>query len=518
MSRSRTSSLPPVTTIVVGPCPDESAFLHVAAGTCAPEARDDLIEHVADCEDCASLLVELVSAEGVADCESRGESLDREGRYRICGILGTGGMGIVYRAHDSRLERNVALKVLRHESGSEETLLREARVMARLAHPNVVRVFDCGVFGGRVFVAMELVHGGTLRSWLASTPRSVSEVLGAFDQAAKGLAAAHRAGIVHRDLKPENLLVEDGRVLVTDFGLARTNVPPPNGSESERLALSRRASSIAGTPSYMAPEQFRGESLDARADVFSFCVTMWEALFGRKPFLNEGVSRHLAKIVEGPAIAAEADVPEHVVRALRKGLAYDRNERHATIDALMAECLSTPMSTTVRRRALLVSCWVSCCVVGLVLAFLRPAPHSPSAHSRVATGSRHAEIEAALPEDLMDRQRARSDEIDSKEAALRPPTSKARPLQSLPVLHGFGALAEPFGEDTPRVLASARGGIERCASAACVAADGKSTEIGDTHCRFLVAADGSLSRLRCQTYVEPRLHPGQHGRLGDDRR
>jgi serine/threonine protein kinase len=199
--------------------------------------------------------------------------------------IGAGGMGVVYAAYDPELDRRVALKLLRPDRfGSDADrlrLLREAQALARLADPHVVSVYDTGTFGDRVFVAVELVEGETLRQWLGglrAAPRSWREVLARFLPAGRGLAAAHAAGLVHRDFKPENVLLgRDGRVRVADFGLAEA-APEPGG---KLAALPAEWGLVLGTPAYMAPEQLRGIAVDARSDQFSFCVALFEALYGR---------------------------------------------------------------------------------------------------------------------------------------------------------------------------------------------------------------------------------------------
>src|SRR5437763_1115036 len=204
------------------------------------------------------------------------EGLDRGatvGRYVVLDRIGAGGMGVVYAAYDPELDRRVAIKLLRPDRFSSEAgrlrLLREAQALARLTHPNVVAVYDAGTFGDRVFVAMELVEGETLRQWLGEGPRSWREVLDRFLPAGRGLAAAHAAGLVHRDFKPENVLLgRDGRVRVMDFGLARVE---EHAQESTALPMMVRALTeesvprplgpltqegrVLGTPNYMSPEQ-----------------------------------------------------------------------------------------------------------------------------------------------------------------------------------------------------------------------------------------------------------------------
>ncbi len=268
------------------------------------------------------------------------------GRYRVDRRLGAGGMGVVFAAHDPELQREVALKLLHPEPGEEgrnaTRLLREARAMAKLAHPNVVAVFDVGEHGDRVFVAMELVAGRSLDLWLTDRERDWPEVLDVFVQAARGLAAAHRAGLVHRDFKPENVLMgEDGRVRVGDFGLAREH--------DEELEITAevldvrnhavtRTGAIVGTPAYMSPEQFDGGPIDARSDQFSFCVALWEALFGRRPFAGRNLRALQRSVSEGEVRAPPpTNVPPRVLAALRRGLSVDPDERFPDMDALAAE-------------------------------------------------------------------------------------------------------------------------------------------------------------------------------------
>ncbi|HEX3762762.1 MAG TPA: serine/threonine-protein kinase [Kofleriaceae bacterium] len=254
----------------------------------------------------------------------------RFGRYIVLDWRGAGGMGVVYSAYDPELNRKVALKVLRSACGAEDRpalrdlLLREAQAMARLAHPNVVTVFDAGSVDERVFIAMELIEGVTLGAWLRRALRTPREILARFLAAGHGLAAAHAAGLMHRDFKPDNVLLgDDGRVCVTDFGLAR----PVTGEQdrtrcdaAERSALTPRARP-AGTLAYMAPEQYLGRPADARADQFSFAVALYEALYGAPPF--------------GPRRFAD-DAAGHQVRAAPRGSRVPRAVRHALLRALRA--------------------------------------------------------------------------------------------------------------------------------------------------------------------------------------
>jgi predicted Ser/Thr protein kinase len=250
------------------------------------------------------------------------------GRYTLLELLGSGGMGVVFTAYDEELDRKVAIKFLQRSGAAQAgALLREAQAQARLAHPNVIHVYEVGVADGRVFLAMEFVRGLGLREW-SRAGRSRAEVVEVFVQAGRGLAAAHAAGLVHCDFKPENVLVgQDGRVRVLDFGLARHS-----GARVEDAPG-------GGTPGYMAPEQFEGREVDARSDQFSFCVALFEALYGQRPFVGGSLPALMLAVTGGEVAAAagEARVPARLRRAVRRGLARVPAERHAGMTALLTE-------------------------------------------------------------------------------------------------------------------------------------------------------------------------------------
>ncbi len=250
------------------------------------------------------------------------------GRFRIERPLGRGGMGSVYAAHDPKLHRVVALKIL-HASRPEEQprLLTEARSLAQVNHPHVITVHDVGRWDDRVFLAMELLNGQTLRQWRAQTLRSWQEVVEVYADAARGLSAAHAAGIVHRDIKPNNIMVTDGgRVVVVDFGLAvelgaALDTPGSHGTSS-------RDTRRAGTPAYMAPEQRRGERATPASDQFGFCVALFEALEGTLPEAS-------AEPLRPAGFEACASVPRRVLRVVERGLVLQPDERHPSMDALV---------------------------------------------------------------------------------------------------------------------------------------------------------------------------------------
>jgi len=276
----------------------------------------------------------------------------RVGRYEVVAPIGAGGMGVVLKANDPELGREVAIKVVRPRHATDDgraRLLREARALARLRHPAVVPIYDVGTIGDQVFVVMPFVSGGTLGAWLQQ-PRSADEIVDRFLAAARGLSAAHATGLVHRDFKPDNVLLgEDGAVMIADFGLARpgsaqdSSEPVSPVAPTTPLTNITRTGEIVGTPAYMAPEQLTGDAVDARTDVFAFCVALWEGLFSARPFDDErgppGTAMELlARVHKGaPAPRDRRDVPEALVRVLQRSLSYSATDRAQSMDELIEE-------------------------------------------------------------------------------------------------------------------------------------------------------------------------------------
>jgi len=297
-------------------------------------------------------------------------------------------MGQVYAAHDPELNRKVAIKLMRARSGpgsgderGRMFLMREARSIARLSHPNVVVIHDVGTLGDMVFIAMEFVEGHTVRYWMLAQQRSWREVLKVFAAAGAGLAAAHENELVHRDFKPDNVMIRaDGEVRVMDFGLARivakdserrahrTAVPhpiltSPEAGASEDLHATRVLGTtwsgrrdqsdlhtsaagselhdtgmMVGTPAYMAPEQFDGGEPDARADQFSFCISLYEALYGEGPFRGNTVPERAANVSQGRVAEAPAhvQVPPWIRNVLLRGLNVDPEQRWPSMKHLLS--------------------------------------------------------------------------------------------------------------------------------------------------------------------------------------
>ncbi|HWB78028.1 MAG TPA: serine/threonine-protein kinase, partial [Nannocystaceae bacterium] len=314
------------------------------------------------------------------------------GRYVVLEELGAGAMGRVYAAFDPRLDRRVALKLMRGHalldaapSKASQRLLREAQALARLAHPNVVAVHDVAIVGGAVAIAMEFVRGQSLREWMDER-RSWREIVAVFADAGRGLAAAHAAGVIHRDFKPDNVMIgEDGRVRVVDFGLARSDLPSSDSGhellvshESLGDAADKSATAgVAGTPAYMAPELFGAGHADPRTDQFSFCVTLYEALHGVRPFNGSSLAE-LAVNASNGRIAVpsqQADIPAWLQRVVMQGLKPLAAERHVDMTALVTALAADPSA---RRRRIAIASGVALGVTALVtavaLASNRPGP------------------------------------------------------------------------------------------------------------------------------------------------
>ncbi len=260
-----------------------------------------------------------------------------EGKYRVDALIGRGGMGAVYRARDLRLDRDVAVKVVRSElvaaPEAQARFRREAQLVARLQHPAIVTVFDYGTLpDGAAYLVMEYVRGEDLRTRLSRGPLAAADAIALLSAIAEGVEAAHREGVLHRDLKPENVLLpEHGGPKVLDFGVAKAM--PQTGVDATLTA----SGTIVGTPAYMAPEQIRGERVDARTDVFSLAVMGYEMLTGRLPFgAGSFVDVAMRQTAETPAID-ERGVPGKVSDVLRRALSYAREERQATALTLARE-------------------------------------------------------------------------------------------------------------------------------------------------------------------------------------
>ncbi len=343
-------------------CPGDDTITLMVCGQLDGARIATLESHVVDCASCRKVVGILQTALphlGRGSRDAIGASMigllapgTIVGRYRIEDMLGAGGMGVVYAAHDPELDRKVALKLLYptlSADGEDELATRlrhESKAMARLRHPNVATIHDLGSFRDQMFLVMELVDGTTLRAWVGhGTPWET--VVATFVEAGKGLAAAHEAGIVHCDFKPDNVLLDaGGRPLITDFGLAHVVAGvSPRPLPSTPLAVTALGSSsmvgvsgghVFGTPAYMAPERFDATiAADVQGDVFAFCVALYEVLYGRRPFEGTTVDELRSAIASAPKPPEASAVPAWLHAVIARGLSPDRAIRYRGMRELL---------------------------------------------------------------------------------------------------------------------------------------------------------------------------------------
>lgn len=323
-------------------CPPVERLLAFASGELADDRSAEIESHIDSCGECRAALSNL----------AKGGPPPALGRYRIDTVLGSGGMGIVYRAYDPQLARPVAIKVVRRageDTAGRARLVREAQALARLSHPNVCHVYDVGTEGDEVWVAMELIDGVSLRAW-AEQHRERDQLIDVLLGAAEGIMAAHAAGLVHRDIKPENVLVtRDGRAIVTDFGLARhEDAIDPRASTISNDPHLTATGAIAGTPAYLAPEQLLGDPIDARVDQFAWAVMAYELLTGSKPFPIIFAVR-VEAIRQG--VTPPASLPAPLAKALVRAMAASPADRFASMRELI-DAIRAPARRQTRTRPL----------------------------------------------------------------------------------------------------------------------------------------------------------------------
>ena len=300
---------------------------------------------------------------------------ERMAQFRIVERIGKGGMGVIYRAVDERLGREVAIKLLPRAFEADEErrrrFLREARAAAQVAHPNLITVFEIDEADGRIFIAMELVDGKSLRDRLAAGRLPLDEALRITREIARGVARAHASGIVHRDLKPDTvMLASDGSVKVLDFGLAKQHVV-----DLARADTQTDEGRIVGTPEYMSPEQAAGRAVDARSDVFSLGVILYELCAGTRPFRGASAMEVLASVIrdQPPPPDVAAELRELIARCLEKEPA----RRLASAGELLDALERLPAHSPRRRLRVVAFAAVALAIVGTVAAIAR-RQHTPS--------------------------------------------------------------------------------------------------------------------------------------------
>ncbi|MDB4963998.1 MAG: serine/threonine kinase family protein [Myxococcales bacterium] len=389
------------------PCPTDDTLGALVQRALDAVETSRVTSHLDECVACRQLVSEAVRAHAAGTPMPLGDvtpTLDlgpnrpvsgyigrRLGRYQVRRLLGAGGMGQVYEAYDAELDRAIALKLIRPELAGAggtitERLVRESRMMAKLVHPAVITVFDVGRVDDVVFIAMELISGETLGAHLARKKPAWRDILDLFVRAGRGLAAAHARGIVHRDFKPENVLVEIARdrverVVVTDFGIARAIVEAddPDGTRRRSGPIELTATgAMIGTPAYMPPEQLAGEPVDQRADVFAFAVSVWEALFGQRPFPGRTIDELSAAMLAAPRRPSRTQVPARVIRALERALAPTPAARTPDLSMLLG-ALAPARSPARWIAPILVAAITGGAVVAGVRLVATDAPSAPCA-------------------------------------------------------------------------------------------------------------------------------------------
>jgi eukaryotic-like serine/threonine-protein kinase len=366
-----------------GLCPSDDVLAALVQQALVSDESEHVRSHIDECDTCARIVVAAIRGRATSANGDRPGGIDTRrllptarveqvpigatiGRYEVRSLLGAGGMGRVYEAYDAELDRAIALKVLRPELAIARSLVdrlvRESRLMAKISHPAVITVHDVGREGDAIFIAMELVGGETLGAYVERARPPWRTIVELYERAGAGLAAAHRAGVVHRDFKPDNVLVEleggaPARVVVTDFGVARTTSLVEDtdaGAEQTARARITQAGSLIGTPAYMAPEQLAREPVDRRADVFAFCVSLWEGLFGTRPFPGTSAAEIQRSMKRTPR-APRRRVPRALVRTLARGLALDPRDRPQDLEELLAELARHRIARWRRRAAVAVA-------------------------------------------------------------------------------------------------------------------------------------------------------------------
>lgn len=390
------------------PCVDDEALFALARGDVHGVELARAEAHLRDCADCRAVL-----AEAARSFEPGAETAapTRIARYEIAALLGAGASGVVYRAFDPQLKRQVALKLLRpelHGTSPEqsERMLREAQAMARLSDPHVVAVYDVGLHAGSVYLVMEYIDGATLSRWLSAEKRSLLDILRVFAEAGRGLTAAHAKGLVHRDFKPENVLVgSDGRAKVTDFGLARESEAWLRDREADDQAsteLYAPTRGLVGTPAYMAPELFEGGRASAASDQFALSVALFVALFERHPFkagegiaLSELVTRVRAGTLHVPTFTRPHD--ERLFAVLRRGLAPAPSARFGDVPSLLLALAKAAGAQRGRWWWLGALAAAVLGVVALVTARTGTKPVEPATAASVSVRPEPREVSSAEP-------------------------------------------------------------------------------------------------------------------------
>jgi serine/threonine protein kinase len=369
----------------------------------------------------APLVAHALSLEGVRTTAEVTVEDRTLGPYHIEAIIGEGGMGVVYHALDRKLNRPVAIKFLSDELADPSARRRfqgEAQIASSLNHPHILTVYDAGEFEGRQYLVTELVDGGTLTEWAHAQARTWQQIAELLGGVADGLAAAHQAGILHRDIKPANILItKSGYAKLADFGLAKLYEGSTPDATRARTELSTHTSTVVGTVGYMSPEQALGQALDARSDIFSFGVVLYEALAGRRPFTGASDLDILHAVVHRPADPLPVEVPIPLRAVVDKALAKDPSDRFQSmrdmvvdLRRLVRQGTETPAASAALHRSERARHSLAAVAALIVLAaasalfvsrFREPAEPAPREYTRLTNFADSATSPALSPDGRM---------------------------------------------------------------------------------------------------------------------
>jgi eukaryotic-like serine/threonine-protein kinase len=420
-------------------CPADDELAGHLLGQLDADRADAIRHHLDECESCMAVTMALVQAKGtppgagVAGALHRHEKIDGLGnvsRYQVLRMIGSGGMGVVYAAHDPSLHRSVALKVLKPDMAQlhpilTDRLMKVSRLLARVSDPAVITVYDAGLHNDQVFLAMELIDGETLGDWFRqrrTQPVDCDAIIDIFLRAGAGLLAAHSAGVLHRDFKPDNVLLSPAnarlpkRVVVTDFGLAldydidqnsiagvhqinnweRNQLDPIKLAGIDKVALTATGMAV-GTPAYMSPEQLRCQSIDVRSDIFALGVSMWELLHRERPFVGQNASELIAAIARGPQSGSkQASNAEPRQPGANQSIASVQGRSSHTFERKQPAVSLPPRLQTLLRQMLASEPADRPQTMEVVLAQLQQCKPTPRVRNRIALGVFALAVAAAI--------------------------------------------------------------------------------------------------------------------------